>query len=141
MCIAYETKWPAAARNLIPLSRFPQGESRGGEGSPHAAACSAPAKTAGTSHAAAPPARGLRPLARSPWLASANVPPPAGRPGANMIARKKRMKDGRHVGLDFYDLLIEPIFPNNAIEKTQHERPRSGTKGDRLAQAETARTG
>src|SRR6266436_2692251 len=27
-----------------------------------------------------------------------------------MIAWKERMKDGRHVGLDFYDLLIEPIF-------------------------------
>src|SRR5258706_342243 len=141
MCIAYETRWPAAARNLTPLSRFPQGESRGGDGSPHAAACFAPAKNAGTSHAAAPPAKGLRPLARSPWLASANVPPPAGRPGANMIAWKERMKDGRHVGLDFYDLLIEAISPNNAIERTQHERARSGTKSDRLAQAETARTG
>jgi hypothetical protein len=27
-----------------------------------------------------------------------------------MIAWKERMKDGRHVGLDFYDLLIEPIW-------------------------------
>jgi hypothetical protein len=27
-----------------------------------------------------------------------------------MIAWKERMKDGRHVGLDFYDLLIEPIL-------------------------------
>ena len=31
-----------------------------------------------------------------------------------MIAWKERMKDGRHVGLDFYDLLIEPIFVHNA---------------------------
>ena len=31
-----------------------------------------------------------------------------------MIAWKERMKDGRHVGLDFYDLLIEPIFGINA---------------------------
>ena len=30
-----------------------------------------------------------------------------------MIAWKERMKDGRHVGLDFYDLLIEPILPIN----------------------------
>ena len=30
-----------------------------------------------------------------------------------MIAWKERMKDGRHVGLDFYDLLIEPIFVHN----------------------------
>ena len=28
--------------------------------------------------------------------------------------RQKRIKDGRHVGLDFYDLLIEPILTNNA---------------------------
>ena len=35
-----------------------------------------------------------------------------------MIAWKERMKDGRHVGLDFYDLLIEAILPNNAIERT-----------------------
>jgi hypothetical protein len=26
------------------------------------------------------------------------------------IARERRTKDGRHVGLDFYDLLIEPIM-------------------------------
>ena len=46
--------WPAAARNLIPLSRFPQGASRGGSVSPHA-----------SKHAAmlaAPPTRGLPPL-------------------------------------------------------------------------------
>jgi len=98
------------SKEFNPPFPFPPRGKPGGDGSPHAAACSAPAKTAGTSHAAAPPARGLRPLARSPWLASANVPPPAGRPGANMIAWKERMKDGRHVGLDFYDLLIEPIF-------------------------------
>jgi hypothetical protein len=32
-----------------------------------------------------------------------------------MIAWKERMKDGRHVGLDFYDLLIEPIWLDNAL--------------------------
>ena len=83
------------ARNLIPFPVSPR-ESRGGDGSPHAAAC-----------AAAPPARGLRPLARSPmriahgaalrWLATSGT-----------IGRAtKKTKDGRHVGLDFYDLLIE----------------------------------
>jgi hypothetical protein len=55
-----------AARNLIPLPRFPQGESRGGESSPHAAARAAPAKTAGTAQAAAPPARGASPPLRDP---------------------------------------------------------------------------
>jgi hypothetical protein len=50
--------WPAAARNLIPLSRFPQGASRGGSVSPHA-----------SKHAAmlaAPPTRGLPPPCASP---------------------------------------------------------------------------
>ncbi len=37
-----------------------------------------------------------------------------------MIAWKERMKDGRHVGLDFYDLLIEPIWNDIA-------RPRAPT--------------
>jgi hypothetical protein len=27
--------------------------------------------------------------------------------------RRERIKDGRHVGLDFYDLLIEPIMKLN----------------------------
>ena len=32
------------------------------------------------------------------------------------IAREIRTKDGRHVGLDFYDLLIEPIMANNGTD-------------------------
>ena len=27
-----------------------------------------------------------------------------------MVTAEERIKDGRHVGLDFYDLLIEPIM-------------------------------
>src|ERR1700756_1411047 len=51
---------PAAARNLTPPFPFPPpGESRGGEGSPHAATRIAPANGAGTLRAAAPPARGI----------------------------------------------------------------------------------
>ena len=34
-----------------------------------------------------------------------------------MIAWKERMKDGRHVGLDFYDLLIEPIWNDIAARR------------------------
>jgi hypothetical protein len=30
-------------------------------------------------------------------------------------ARKKIIKDGRHAGLDFYDLLIEAIFIGSAF--------------------------
>jgi hypothetical protein len=89
---------------------FPPRESRGGEGSPHAAARSAPAQTAGTAHAAAPPARGLRPLARSPKSGLSRDTPPAGRPRRQDDRTRKRIKDGRHVVLDFYDLLIEPTM-------------------------------
>ena len=39
-----------------------------------------------------------------------------------MIAWKERMKDGRHVGLDFYDLLIEAILPINRRVKRIGER-------------------
>ena len=44
----------------------PPGESRGGAGSPHAATRAAPAKSAGTSRAAAPPQEGLLPPCASP---------------------------------------------------------------------------
>jgi hypothetical protein len=70
---------------------FPQGESRGGDGSPHAAARSAPAKTAGTAHAAAPPARGLRPLARSPIDLSRCIV-------SNWSASRERSRAERNLG-------------------------------------------
>ena len=41
-----------------------------------------------------------------------------------MIAWKERMKDGRHVGLDFYDLLIEPIWTHIVREDSGDRRPR-----------------
>src|SRR5580658_11142188 len=59
--------WPAAARNLNPLSRFPQGESRGGRVSPHAGSTlSASKKRWHTSMLPAPPTRGLPPPCVSP---------------------------------------------------------------------------
>jgi len=109
--LTHETKWPAAARNLIPLSRFPQGESRGGESSPHAAARAAPAKTAGTAPSCGSPRkRGFAPLARSPdWSQPMCCLPLLGSERGRLRARK-RIKDGRHVGLDFYDLLLREAF-------------------------------
>src|SRR2546422_8986220 len=41
-------------------------------------------------------------------------PTPAGWPGTTIDRTRKRIKDGRHVVLDFYDLLIEAIMFNNA---------------------------
>jgi hypothetical protein len=101
------------SKEFDPPFPFPPRESRGGDGSPHAAHDACQPKPLSRIDAAAPPARGVSkrsaetPLARSPRLQ-----PPAGRPGAKMIARGK-IEDGRHVGLDFYDLLIEPIFTLN----------------------------
>jgi hypothetical protein len=80
---------------------FPPRESRGGDGSPHAAARSAPAKTAGTAHAAAPPARGLRPLARSPSPTSAEARLPLVGPGGKMIARGKELRMAATSSLTF----------------------------------------
>ena len=96
---------PAAARNLIPHSRFPQGESRGRvKGSPTPATRSAPANNAGTAHAAAPPARGaFAPLAPSPDQSQPTCLK------ARAITPGEKNKDGRHVGLDFYDLLIDAV--------------------------------
>jgi hypothetical protein len=37
---------------------------------------------------------------------------------------EKRTKEGRHVGLDFYDLLIEPILVNNARLAVRGGTPR-----------------
>src|SRR4051794_19016830 len=51
---AVQDRIACGSKEFDPLSRFPEGKP-GRDGSPHAAVC-----------AAAPPARGLRPLARSP---------------------------------------------------------------------------
>src|SRR5215471_3308399 len=104
-------EWPAAARNLIPLSRFPQGASRGGDGSPHAGSTlPASKKRRQASMPPAPPPRGLRPLAPSPKLTVADLTPSVGRPALRMLSARQRTKEGRHVVLDFYDLLIELIM-------------------------------
>src|SRR5438046_684771 len=41
-------------------------------------------------------------------------PTPAGWPGTTIDRTRKRIKDGRHVVLDFYDLLIEEIIPSGS---------------------------
>ena len=43
-------------------------------------------------------------------MASADVQTPAGWPGTTIDRTRKRIKDGHHVVLDFYDLLIEAIM-------------------------------
>ena len=97
---------PAAARNFDAVSRFPHGESRAGRVPPTPDARCAPANGADTHRCCRlPPQEGWHPLARSPdWLQPMGYLPLV--PLSRMIAREKN-KDGRHVGLDFYDLLIE----------------------------------
>ena len=76
------------SKEFDPPFPFPQGESRGGDGSPHAESRSAPAKIAGTARAAAPPARGPRPLARSPAAALGLCRP-------SLVARKRTRDSGK----------------------------------------------
>ena len=90
-----------AAWNLIPFPVSPKGKAGAGKGSPHAATRSAPANHAGTAHAAPPPARGaFAPLAPSPDQSQPMSP-------SEDDCAWEKIKGGRHVGLDFYDLLIE----------------------------------
>jgi hypothetical protein len=47
-------------------------------------------------------------------------------PNANFSVemwRKSNMKEGRHVGLDFYDLLIEGHYPNSLPAGSPIPRP------------------
>jgi len=82
-----------------PFPVSPRGKP-GREGSPHAAA-----------KPAAPPARGVSkrsaetPLAYPPGVASPKYCPRQLQEHGD--GGKEEFKDGRHVGLDFYDLLIE----------------------------------
>jgi len=123
MHISYETKWPAAARNLIPLSRFPQGERRGADGSPHAAHDARQPNPLARIAAAAPPARGVSKRSAEPPLARSPRAGPRRCAASRWSARSQddrtwgRTKDGRHVVLDFYDLLIEPIMILNAVHE------------------------
>jgi hypothetical protein len=105
-------KSPAAARNLIPPFPFPPRGKPGRAGSPHAAA-----------GAAAPPARGVSkrsaetPLAPSPWLTLPMRSPRESYKHGD--GGRERIKGGRHVGLDFYDLLIEPILKSKRWATTR----------------------
>jgi hypothetical protein len=121
------------ARNLIPLSRFPQGESRGGDGSPHAAHAACQPKPLARTDAAAPPARGVSkrsaepPLAPSPRVGLSRCTASRWSAQSEDDRTRKRIKDGRHVVLDFYDLLIEPILKSIlSVVPAPKENPQSG---------------
>ena len=95
ICETRNGSQPAAARNLIPLSRFPQGESRGGAVPPT------------PRHVPCQPTSPARPLQRLPPQEGSA---PLRIPHLSAAPETKKTKDGRHVGLDFYDLLIEPLM-------------------------------
>ena len=109
---------PAAARKSeLPLSRFPLRGKAGAGGFPPRRWHAARQQTA-LAHidAAAPPARGVSKRSAETPLAH----PPDGyhrgrvvMVGLDLRHREKKFKDGRHVGLDFYDLLIE-AFTNSS---------------------------
>ena len=91
---------PAAARNLIPLSRFPQGGKPGRGRFPPRRARSAPANTAGTaSCSGSPRKRGSPPLRDPPrWPHRCT----ASRRSVSRIRRRwaKKKEEGRQVVLD-----------------------------------------
>jgi hypothetical protein len=114
-------RMPAAARKSdLPLSRFPHRGKAGAGGFPpsrwHAARQQ---KALARIGAAAPPARGVS--KRSAEAPLAHPPDSRQRGRVQMVSRdlprEKRFKDGRQVGLDFYDLLIvllgHKIWPIN----------------------------
>jgi len=104
---------PAAARKShLPLSRFPLRGKAGAGGFPPRrwhAVCQQ--KALAPIDAAAPPARGVS--KRSAETPLAHPPDGRQRDRVQMVRLDLRdragekIKDGRHVGLDFYDLLIE----------------------------------
>src|SRR5215469_5315737 len=114
-CLAFSQRQrevPAAARKFeLPLSRFPRWGKAGAGGFPPRrwhALCQQ--KALAQIDAAAPPARGVSKRCAETPLAH----PPDGRQRGGVVNGQPRsawgsaekFKDGRHVGLDFYDLLI-----------------------------------
>ena len=100
-------KIACGSKEFDPPFPFPQGGSRGGDGSPHAAHDARQPNPLARIDAAAPPARGVSkrsaapPLRDPPDLASADVQPPAGWPGAKMIARGKELRKAATSSLTF----------------------------------------
>jgi hypothetical protein len=103
---------PAAARKFeLPLSRFPlRGKAGAGGFPPRRWHAVGQQKALAHIDAAAPPARGVSKRSAETPLAH---PPDGCHRGRVVMVRldlrdqEKKFKDGRHVGLDFYDLLIE----------------------------------
>ena len=98
---------------ISPFPVSPSGGKPGRAGSPHAAGHAArQQKALAPIDAAAPPTRGVQSAPLNPPCAS---PRWAARARVQMVASIRgdqageKMKDGRHVGLDFYDLLIEAL--------------------------------
>ena len=114
-CLAFslrERELPAARKFELPLSRFPRWGKAGAGGFPPRRWHAVCQQTA-LAHidAAAPPARGVSKRSAETPLAH---PPDGHRWGCAQIVNLdlpdrvgEKIKDGRHVGLDFYDLLIE----------------------------------
>jgi hypothetical protein len=107
---------PAARKSDLPLSRFPlRGKAGAGGFPPRRWHAVRQQKALAHSDAAAPPARGVS--KRSAETPLAHPPSRHHRGRVQMISLDLRgragekIEDGRHVGLDFYDLLIEARQP------------------------------
>ena len=131
---------PAARKSEHPLSRFPLRGKAGAGGFPPRRWHAVPQQKA-LAHidAAAPPARGVSKRSADPPLAH---PPNGCHRGPRCDDRppcgnqEKKFKDGRHVGLDFYDLLIEADFLGVATRLRQSDHSPSGRPSARLGEPE-----
>src|SRR6516225_4002799 len=100
-------------KSELPFPFPPPGESRGGR-VPHAAGTlCASKKRLHTSMRRLPPQEGFQSAPLQPPCASPRWVPSGPRRdvGFDLQDREKKFKDGRHVGFDFYDLLIEVGIP------------------------------
>ena len=96
-----------AARNLIPLSRFPQGKAWAGKVPPTPRMLRASPPRWHASMQRLPPQEGFQSALLKPPLRYPPGVPALDRRLRCARDREKKIEDGRHVGLDFYDLLIE----------------------------------
>jgi hypothetical protein len=128
-CLAFSLRQrevPAAARKSeLPLSRFPRWGKAGAGGFPPRRWHAVCQQTA-LAHidAAAPPARGVSKRSAETPLAH---PPVGHHRGCVVMGRERKIKDGRHVGLDFYDLLIEAVIATAQLRGRRPARNRAGS--------------
>jgi hypothetical protein len=121
--VYHENKIASGSKEFnAPFPVSPSGGKPGRAGSPHAGSTLRASKSGWhVSMLPAPPQEGCRPLVHPPRVHRVYFQKLCGKgnnqafdfSGPMEMPEQKEFKDGRHVGIDFYDLLIEPILRIN----------------------------